>query len=81
MWQTGAGQPRWKTETLAVRGERFAALAVETDYGNGMLLDSIIVIGLDATLSMVQRQVDFNLDDLDRAIAELDLMHSQADTS
>lgn len=79
MWQTGAGQPRWEHETLAVQGERFAAVAVQTDYGNGMLRDSLIVIGLDATLSRVQRQVDFDIDDVDRAIAELDRMYSQAD--
>ena len=60
MWQTGAGQPRWELETLAVRGERFAAVAVQTDYGNGMLRESINVIGLDATLSLLQRQVDFD---------------------
>ena len=31
------GQPRCEHETLAVRGERFAAVAVQPDYGNGML--------------------------------------------
>ena len=75
------GQPRWELETLAVRGERFAAVAVQTDYGNGMLRESIDVIGLDATLSMMQRQVDFDRDDVDGAIAELDRLHSQADAS
>src|SRR6185369_4480841 len=37
MWQVGAGKPRWSTETLAVRGERFAAVAIQVDYGNGMM--------------------------------------------
>ena len=41
-----------RAETLAVRGERFAAVAVQIDYGNGMLRESIHVIGLDATLSL-----------------------------
>jgi hypothetical protein len=82
MWQTGAdGQPRWERETLAVRGERFAAVAVQTDFGNGMLLETINVIGLDATLSLVQRQVQFDRDDVDGAIAELDHLQSQADAS
>jgi hypothetical protein len=82
VWQTGAdGQPRWETETLAVRGERFAGVAVRVDYGNGMTFDAIQVIGLDAALSLLQRIVDFDPDAVDGAIAELDRMHSQADAS
>ena len=81
MWQTGAGQPRWETETLAVRGERFAAMAIHTDYGNGMLLDSIDVFGLGAALSLLQRQVSFDRDDVDGAIAELDRMQSEDDAN
>ena len=81
MWQTGAGQPRWETETLAVRGERFAAVAIHTDYGNGMLLDSIDVFGLDATLRLEQRQVSLDRDDVEGAIAELDRLQSEDDAS
>jgi hypothetical protein len=64
-----------------VRGERFAALVVQTDYGNGFLRENISVIGLDATLSKLQRHVDFDLDNVDGAIAELDRMHRQADAN
>ena len=78
IWQTGAGQPRWDLETLAVRGERFAAVVVQIDYGNGMVTESIHVVGLDATLTLVQRDVDFDVDDMDGAIAELDRLESQA---
>ena len=82
VWQTGtAGQPRWELETLAVRGERFAAMAVQTDYGNGMLTETINVNALDATLSLLQRQVDFDRDDVDGAIAELDRLHTQSEAS
>ena len=82
VWQTGAdGQPRWETETLAVRGERFAGVAVRVDYGNGMTFDAIQVIGLDAALSLLQRVVDFDRDDVDGAIAELDRMHGQSEAS
>lgn len=81
-WQTGAaGQPRSEGETLAVRGERFAAVAIQTDYGNGMLTEYIGVIGLDATLSLMQREVDFDRDDIGGAIAELDRLHSQSEAS
>ena len=54
------------------------AVAVQTDFGNGMLRENLQVIGLDATLSLLQRQVDFDIDDVDGAIAELD---RQADAS
>ena len=62
-----------------MRAERFAAVAVQTDYGNGMLRDNVVVIALDATLRMEQRQVDFDRDDVDAAITELDRMHSQSE--
>ena len=34
-WQTGAGKPRWELETLAVRGERFAAVAIQRTTATG----------------------------------------------
>jgi len=80
IWQTGAdGQPSFEAETLAVRGERFAAIAFQTDYGNGMQSDYIQVVALDATLTLTQRQVDFDRDDIDGAIAELDRLHRESD--
>jgi hypothetical protein len=80
MWQTGApGQPQFEPETLAVRGDRFAAVAVRTVYGNGMVLETINVIGLDTTLRLRQHQVNFDRDDVDGAIAELDRLHRRAD--
>ena len=79
-WQTGAdGQPRFEVETLAVRGERFVAVAVQVDYGNGMLRENISVFGLDGTLSKIQRQVSFDIDDVEGAIAEVDRMHSESE--
>jgi hypothetical protein len=81
IFQAGVGQPRFASETLAVRGERFAASMFRLDYGNGMLHESILVTSLDATLSLLQCAVEFDLDDVDGAIAELDRMHRQADTN
>jgi hypothetical protein len=79
MWQTGAGNPRWSTDTLVVRGERFAAVAMQVDYGNGMTRDYIMVFGLDAALRQVQRQIIFDRDDVDGAMAELDQLHIQSE--
>jgi hypothetical protein len=78
VWETGAGRPRFQVEILAVRGDRFAAARLQIDYGNGMLFESIHVVALDATLSLGQRAVEFDIDDVDGAIAELDRLHSQA---
>ena len=50
---------------------------VQIDYG-GMLIEHIHVIGLDATLSLLHRAVDFDRDDVDGAITELDRLHDQA---
>ena len=80
IWQTGAGRPEFEVlEILAVRGDRFAAALVRLDYGNGMLFESIHVLALDATLSLAQREIDFDLDDIDGAMAELDRLHREAD--
>jgi hypothetical protein len=81
-WETGAGQPRNDVrEVLAVRGQRFAALIFRVDYGNGMVRESITVIGLDTTLRLLHRSVDFDDDDVDGAIDELDRLHCQVAAS
>ena len=80
-WETGVGQPRFEYEILAVRGERCSAGILRVDFGNGMLRESIVVQALDATLRLVQRAVDLDIDDVDGAIAELDRMHRQADAN
>ncbi len=78
-WDLGAGRPTFIVlNVLAVRGERFAAALVCIDYGNGMLRESIQVLALDASLSLLQRQVDFDTEDIDAAIAELDRLHAEA---
>jgi hypothetical protein len=66
-------------ETVAVRGERFAACVLEIDYGNGMVSETLHVVGLDPTMRLMQRTIEFDVDDVDGANAELDRLHSQAD--
>ena len=80
-WETGVGQPRLQHEILGVRGERFAAAVVTLDYGNGMLFESIHLLALDAALRLVQRVVDFDVDDVEGANVELDRLYSGADGS
>ena len=45
-----------------------------------MISENIAVNSLDVTLSRLQRQVDFDIDDVDGALAELDRL-GQADAS
>jgi hypothetical protein len=80
LWLTGAdGQLRTGCRTVAVRGERFAALAVTVDFGNGMISEWAVVAGLDPTLALLQRSVFFDIDDVDGAILALDRLHKQAE--
>jgi len=68
-------------ETVAVPGERFAASVLEIDYGDGMISETLVVLALDPTLRLIQRTVEFDVDDVDGAIAELDRMHTEADAN
>lgn len=65
---------------LGVRGDRFAACRLNLDDGNGWVHESVIVIGLDSTLTMVQLLIDFEPEDVDGAIVELNRLH-QADAT
>ena len=79
LWDTGGGEPRFSMhEIIAVRGDRIAACRVSVDYSNGWTIESIQVMELDA-LSLLRRWFDFDHDDVDGAIAELDRLHSQSD--
>jgi hypothetical protein len=81
IWDTNVGRPRFTLhEILAVRGERLAAGRLEIDYGNGWTIESIQLLELDATLTLVQRTTSFDVDDVDGAIAELDRLDSESDT-
>ena len=82
IWQTGVGRPEFSvSEILAVRGERYAAAMFQIDYGNGMLFESIHVLALDAALNLMQRQVDFDREDVDGATAELDRLYRETGAS
>ena len=81
-WDTGAGRPRFTVhQILAVRGERLVAARLVVDYDIGFVLEAIQMLQLDATVTRVQRAFDFDVDDVDTVIAELDRLHSQADAS
>ena len=79
-WEVGSGHPRFTLrETVAVRGQRFAACVLEIDYGNGMFSETLHVVGLDPARRLMQRTIEFDVDDIAGAVAELDRLQSRAD--
>jgi len=82
IWETGVGEPRWELQhVLAVRGEHIVAGAIEVDYGNGMTTAAIQVVEFDSSSRRIRRVIDFDADDLDGAIAELDRLYGQAEAT
>ena len=81
LWDTGRAanpiSPCTRSSPYEATGSPRAGLLA--DYPNGWTTESIQVLELDASLSLLRRMFDFDLDDVDGAIAELDRLHSQAD--
>ena len=77
-WEVG-GQPHFSiVEVIAVRGEWSAAVLERVVYGGrDMYLEFITVVDLDPVGDRWRRLVDFDLDDREAAIAELDGLHAE----
>ena len=60
-----------------MRGEWSAAVVELTDFGDDTTMEFITSFQLDADSRLVRRHVNFDLDDRDAAIAELDRMHAE----
>jgi hypothetical protein len=79
-WDLGAGIPQYRVHgVLAVRGDRFAVCRYDLDDGNGMMTENLGLIGLDVTLTLVEVIIEFDADDVDATIAQLDRMRRQAE--
>ena len=79
-WGLGDEPPqRSITEVLAVRGQRSAAYLQLLDLGNGSVVESVYCIRLTPDLQLPERSVQFDIEDVDEAIAELDRMHGDID--
>ena len=75
-----AGMVRFRHEFVAVRGERLALVRLEAataDSSPGAPQDEMLqVVGLDDE-GRIARQVWFDIEDIDAAIAELDAAHAR----
>ena len=77
-WDVSEGRPHYSIpKVLAVRGDRLAAFVVNVDYGSGNVAEHGHCLQLDPTLRLFQRQWDFDLGDVDSAIAVLDRAHAE----
>jgi hypothetical protein len=77
-WRVGSGRPTfWITEVIAVRGQWSAAVAEIHDFGEDMTTQQIQCFQVDPESKLMRRSFDFDLDDADAAITELDRMHAE----
>jgi hypothetical protein len=69
----GDGQPRFNVgEVVGVRGERLVLIRIRVDYASGQATEFLYLFQFDREIGQVERQVAFDLDDVDVAVAELD---------
>jgi hypothetical protein len=64
---------------VAVRGERLVAWIIEASYESAPSVRAVIVTQFDSAVLRVERQVHFDLEDVDAALAELDSMYAALD--
>ena len=65
-------------QVLAVRGKRLAALKIRHTFTDrDVYLEDIWVIQYDRPVWLTERMVQFDVDDIDAALAELDRLHAQ----
>jgi len=77
-WQVGAGRPMFSIrEVVAVRGQWSAAVVELLDFGEGMSIEYINCFQLDSVSRLMRRSFDFDLNDRDAAVTELDRLHAE----
>ena len=75
-YEIGDGQPRFNVaEVIGVRGERLVLTRTRVDYASGQATEFLYLFQFDE-IGQVERQVAFDLDDVDAAVAELDKMQA-----
>lgn len=74
------GRPTFSVEhVVAIRGERLVAWTIEASYESAPSVRAVIVTQFDSAVLRVERQVHFDLEDVDAALAELDSMYAALD--
>jgi hypothetical protein len=80
-WDVDSERPQIQLrDVIATRGSRLALLQMCIARSGGFYTtDFIMVFLVDATLSLPQRVVDFDIEERDAAMAELDRLHAEID--
>lgn len=80
VWEVSSERPQFEiVDVIAVRGERSAALRERHHYGNDTYIEVIAVTQMDPSMTLEQRLIVFDFDDVDAALAELDRVHRGID--
>ncbi|HNP13162.1 MAG TPA: BTAD domain-containing putative transcriptional regulator [Mycobacterium sp.] len=75
-----AGLVRYHASVLAVRGERLALFHLElgtTDRSAGAAQDEMLQVGVIDEMGRIAQQVKFDVEDIDAALGELDVLHER----
>ncbi len=73
------GRPTFGFEPIAVRGDRLALVSAWIRYANGTSREALSVVVFDREVRQSTRHVNFEPDDLDAAMTELDRIHRTLD--
>jgi hypothetical protein len=78
-WTLGSGAPTFEVpRIIAVRGERLALITSNTSFTDGTEIETLAVALFDTEMRLL-RFVEFDNDDEESALAELDRLHAELD--
>ena len=79
-YEVGDGQPKFNVEeVIGVRGERLVLTRTRVSYASGQATEFLYLFQFDQRIDKVERQVAFDLDDVDAALDELGEIQSALD--
>ena len=72
-YEIGDGRPKFNVEeVIGVRGERLVLTRTRVEYVSGQATEFLYLFQFDQRIDQVEKQIAFDLDDVDAAVAELD---------
>ncbi len=81
LFDVGSGTPSFSVvRIVATRGERLALAHNKIEYPDGVAIELLSLVRLTADLDRMDREVDFDVDDLEAALAELDRLDDEIAT-
>lgn len=84
LFELGRGTPTFSVvQIVATRGQRLALAHNRIEYPDGIAIELLSLVQLAADLGRMEIEIDFDVDDVEAALAELDRLHAaiEADSS